>query len=311
MHQCAFQSTPAITGERARLNGPPLLAGPLVSIHARHYWRASPSRTLATCRQSRGFNPRPPLLASEPVYSPLIASSNTVSIHARHYWRASLPEHWKHSPPTQFQSTPAITGERAAWVTSKPSPIMPFQSTPAITGERALGRREVERRNRVSIHARHYWRASLMRGSTVLSEDLFQSTPAITGERAAAMRPSTTACWRFNPRPPLLASEPCPRPVIACTPVGFNPRPPLLASEPDWWRAAEWPGHVSIHARHYWRASRPALTPGESENGFNPRPPLLASEPMGCQAGAGGTVFQSTPAITGERAAPRWNRTAY
>ena len=84
----------------------------------------------------------------------------------------------------------------------------------------------------------------------------------------------------------------------------FNPRPPLLAGE-----TAEWPDragrvHVSIHARHYWRArqqthrskdhdqafqSTPAITGGRDHTCtsvrpatrcFNPRPPLLAGETM-------------------------------
>ena len=226
-----FQSTPAITGERAarehglvpvgwRFNPrPPLLASEpgaffgrpfklsvsiharhywrasrgapawcgwalRVSIHARHYWRASqpvsPRPTWARCC----FNPRPPLLASEPGYNAFLQALAAVSIHARHYWRAS----------------PAgRTGRMASW--------------------------------RVSIHARHYWRASRAGIAAQFALRRFQSTPAITGERAP------TGCG-------LTRSTPC-----------FNPRPPLLASEPGYNAFLQALAAVSIHARHYWRAS--------------------------------------------------------
>ena len=82
-----FQSMPAITGGRCH---PAWLqaGGPVVSIHARHYWRAmQPIRTgNALCQW--------------------------VSIHARHYWRAMrLPSRHPAGRP-RFQSTPAITGGR-------------------------------------------------------------------------------------------------------------------------------------------------------------------------------------------------------
>ena len=205
----------------------------VVSIHARHYWRASPFRTLRAAVAAVGFNPRPPLLASEPFPGsckprlhtrfnprpPLLASEpccgrrcvgcSVVSIHARHYWRAS-PGAW----PTglidhKFQSTPAITGERARF------------DAPDDCGWHI-----------VSIHARHYWRASPSHRDDTPNVTRFQSTPAITGERAAIVS---------MPWPPWRS---------------FNPRPPLLASEPADGKAAVGCLRVSIHARHYWRASR-------------------------------------------------------
>ena len=42
-----FQSTPAITGGRCRLMQTPQFILGLVSIHARHYWRAMPSHTVS------------------------------------------------------------------------------------------------------------------------------------------------------------------------------------------------------------------------------------------------------------------------
>ena len=53
------------------------------------------------------------------------------------------------------------------------------------------------------------------------------------------------------------------------------------------------------------RASEPALMalPGSVSSCFNPRPPLLASEPrLATRAAPAPALFQSTPAITGERA---------
>ena len=131
---------------------------------------------------------------------------------------------------------------------------------------------------------------------------VFQSTPAIAGERchdaaqragvleyvliharhrwrAVRRRPgSWCRATRFNPRPPSLASGARPRGGLPRWRRGFNPRPPSLASG-----ARRRPGPprrrpVSIHARHRWRAV-----------------------PASAAAAAAATVFQSTPAIAGER----------
>ena len=111
-----FQSTPAITGGRAlaQLTGSVVLD---VSIHARHYWRASP-------------------LEAQQLEAPL-----AVSIHARHYWRASLRPRVAQVVTGMFQSTPAITGGRASAAGSSLALTIGFQSTPAITGGRAAARR--------------------------------------------------------------------------------------------------------------------------------------------------------------------------
>ena len=131
-----FQSTPAITGERARavlvvdFDGlsfnprPPLLA-------------SEPMGTFSQPSNTRRFNPRPPLLASEPSGCDLRIGRRMVSIHARHYWRASLSDTSTAQPGPAFQSTPAITGERAPCADSDRRSVGAFQSTPAITGERA------------------------------------------------------------------------------------------------------------------------------------------------------------------------------
>ena len=56
----AFQSTPAITDERADTG-------------------------TGTGIGRKGFNPRPPLLTSEPTYNDFLTNDVDVSIHARHY----------------------------------------------------------------------------------------------------------------------------------------------------------------------------------------------------------------------------------
>ena len=129
-----FQSAPAITGGRSRPIAqhelvptrfnprPPSLAGDpglaikqllayLVSIRARHHWRAIRLRCLGRhcCRwfqsapaitggRSRhavvavfardSFNPRPPSLAGDPTALQFLFCGVIVSIRARHHWRA-------------------------------------------------------------------------------------------------------------------------------------------------------------------------------------------------------------------------------
>ena len=105
-----FQSTPAIAGGRS-LDRAHTMAIKIVSIHARHCWRAIRSQALkplswrvfqstpaiAGGRSSRlrvnrfclkGFNPRPPLLAGDPITGHAVDEGDAVSIHARHCWRA-------------------------------------------------------------------------------------------------------------------------------------------------------------------------------------------------------------------------------
>ena len=156
------------------------------------------------------FNPRPPLLASEP------AMSHTVP-----WWYCCFNPRppLLASEPTQALAMTAITGM--------------FQSTPAITGERANHRARA-----VAAHCRFNPRPPLL-----ASEPVFRFSGWL-------------GVWCFNPRPPLLASEPRRSWLNEPGGYGFNPRPPLLASEPPW-RPDPPAGRygVSIHARHYWRAS--------------------------------------------------------
>ena len=177
-----FQSTPAITGGRSA-DAEATIARQMVSIHARHHWRAIPA-TAAIQKGQPCFNPRPPSLAGDPCNC------------------------FKLSAPTEFQSTPAITGGRSSIVCAAVGVCM------------------------VSIHARHHWRAILAWVNQWSVMVKFQSTPAITGGRSEATRRIAESVNRFNPRPPSLAGDPAWGLVHHCLCACFNPRPPSLAGDP-------------------------------------------------------------------------------
>ena len=65
MSHARFQSTPASTGGRCRVEGVLMRLHVAVSIHARHYWRAMHSMARPFACISVSFNPRPPLLAGD------------------------------------------------------------------------------------------------------------------------------------------------------------------------------------------------------------------------------------------------------
>ena len=233
---------------------PPLLAGEStlhdvrqqqlkVSIHARHCWRANPSRGVLTFCFLLRFNPRPPLLAGESGPRPGWRATGLVSIHARHCWRAN-----PRTAPSARRFPWVSIHARHCW---RANPVLPWQEADSL---------------QVSIHARHCWRANptTRRGSRPTtwfqstpaiaggripqnprSNKLvieFQSTPAIAGGRIPALPGRTklaTAvsiharhCWRANPS---LAG------AVPAFIKGFNPRPPLLAGEShrtlDWYVA--------------------------------------------------------------------------
>ena len=322
-----FQSTPAITGGRDQ---PPPSGENMfhvVSIHARHYWRARPALIVGSHWSPLSFNPRPPLLAGETFRGETVRLAFGL-----------------------FQSTPAITGGRDAKYAMRAIVELWFQSTPAITGGRDIagmliagvahcfnprppllagetGAGAGERLTLiVSIHARHYWRARPSVSAAAPTPLKFQSTPAITGGRdihsAGCPRPrfgfqstpaitggrdeSTTkrlvSSIRFQSTPAITGGRDAIGLLVTLVTICFNPRPPLLAGETD-----------NVILTRYADAS------------FNPRPPLLAGEtrfglrsvwrlPVSIHArhywrarriGAEGSLrnglFQSTPAITGGR----------
>ena len=116
---------------------------------------------------------------------------------------------------------------------------------------RALGKAG---ERKVSIRARHCWRAMRWHGRRAIWNVKFQSAPAIAGGRCVIAGALLESRTRFNPRPPLLAGD-ATRPRQCCSRrPGFNPRPPLLAGDAPGQRRPRARREVSIRARHCWRA---------------------------------------------------------
>ena len=131
-----FQSTPAIAGERCAAAFHEAVDDYLVSIHARHRWRAV--RCLSVSIEDVG----------------------TVSIHARHRWRAVHSTLTVGAAAAVFQSTPAIAGERCVRAQAKQA-VFGRVSIHARHRWRAVpdGGQSLDDLIAVSIHARHRWRA--------------------------------------------------------------------------------------------------------------------------------------------------------
>ena len=155
-----------------------------------------------------------------------------VSIHARHYWRARRSRPKPNSHRLCFNPRPPLLAGETEHTHRKREAVL--VSIHARHYWRARPARLVLRPNipPVSIHARHYWRARRYPDRVAAMVGVFQSTPAITGGRDNESRHMRATDRRFNPRPPLLAGETTKR------------------------RTPQAQHHVSIHARHYWRARR-------------------------------------------------------
>jgi len=186
----------------------------------------------------------------------------------------------------------------------------------------------------VSIRARHRWRAILSSANSRAELTLFQSAPAIDGGRSACALGAFRHSAGFNPRPPSMAGDPgsmqgtCWGGQFQSAPAidggrsagrrcqgasrrRFNPRPPSMAGDPWPSHHLQLTGHVSIRARHRWRAiqgspargwmkrmfqSAPAIDGGRSvvcgvpaarRKSFNPRPPSMAGDPRVLAAAIG------------------------
>ena len=134
-----FQSAPAIAGGRSVPMGsvgrdwrcfnprPPLLAGDPVMD-------GTPLSTPLS------FNPRPPLLAGDPEAKAAKAEGSGVSIRARHCWRAIPVNLHLTNPRLRFQSAPAIAGGRSTCCCYDKLRHYSFQSAPAIAGGRSASR---------------------------------------------------------------------------------------------------------------------------------------------------------------------------
>ncbi len=198
----AFQSTPAIAGGRTDQ----------LAIH-----NVTPI----------GFNPRPPLLAGEPVLVPLLAIAR-----------------W-------FQSTPAIAGGRTHVAIVFPAEFNMFQSTPAIAGGRTS-----QSTSRAAIASKRFNpRPPLLAGEprrlphTQAQTILFQSTPAIAGGRTLYACVPSQALTAFQSTPAIAGGRTIPTLIDWPDSGCFNPRPPLLAGEPLLRQSFVWKQFFLVFAR--------------------------------------------------------------
>jgi len=154
----------------------------------------------------------------------------------------------------------------------------------------------------VSIRARHRWRAIPAKGMGITTQELFQSAPAIDGGRSRRCTGRSPRRASFNPRPPSMAGDPknccSSRQRWRC----FNPRPPSMAGDPRDHARADGRAHVSIRARHRWRAIQDPIHRGYTDALFQSAPAIDGGRSDPAAVGSGETSwFQSAPAIDGGR----------
>ncbi len=191
--QKQFQSAPAIAGGRcaglvvpqraqdvsirarhcwrAMLPGRPgRLPCPPVSIRARHCWRAMPCGGCRCRHRCVCFNPRPPLLAGDAPHGPVGVNVGM-----------------------KFQSAPAIAGGRCCAAGSRAAPSTSFNPRPPLLAGDAPVITHSPHHHKVSIRARHCWRAMLVQHRVDFALGEFQSAPAIAGGRCVG---DLGAVWR-------------------------------------------------------------------------------------------------------------------
>ena len=163
-----------------------------VSIHARHFWRASQEHA-GSDGFVRCFNPRPSFLAGEPGRGEQVVQASG-GFNPRPSFLAGEPRRLEHQRdrPGGFNPRPSYLagepGPRGKWAEK----LTCFNPRPSFLAGEPLPPGVTIARERVSIHARHFWRASRRSILTSRSRRLFQSTPVISGGRATAVAP--TAC---------------------------------------------------------------------------------------------------------------------
>ena len=154
----SFQSAPAIAGGRCIAHSSlPAELGMFQSAPA-----IAGGRCLQLSQEGRGvirFNPRPPLLAGDAAGAQGRGGGVEVSIRARHCWRAMLrpPRAWCET--CQFQSAPAVAGGRCCAVVRCRRDLSGFNPRPPLLAGDAQVTPKHLARWRVSIRARHCWRA--------------------------------------------------------------------------------------------------------------------------------------------------------
>ena len=203
-----------------------------VSIRARHCWRAM--RVIPNSRRTTesGFNPRPPWLAGDAQQIAHHPGRLTVSIRARHCWRAMPPQQQQPQGNSEFQSAPAIAGGRCCGPRIHSQRLGCFNPRPPLLAGDAFVVQCHGRQGRVSIRARHCWRAMPPSRRPCRARHRFQSAPAIAGGRCPPTASRATPSRAPFQSAPAIAGGRC-RAARAqdqhrrC----FNPRPPLLAGD--------------------------------------------------------------------------------
>ena len=207
----------------------------MVSIHARHYWRARPA-LLGRKALPALFQSTPAITGGRdhPCARREVASAG-VSIHARHYWRAR---------PLQLQLLDKIghvsIHARHYWRARRPTGATPAPRRsfnprpPLLAGETVRGH-----------SSGRFWRSFNPRPPLLAGE----TSPPPTCRRQ--MR-------RFNPRPPLLAGETALVRSIDAT-AAFQSTPAITGGR-------DLP-HVPICSDALWFQSTPAITGGRDEGG--------------------------------------------
>ena len=213
------------TGRRCRCFNPrpPLLAGDPagggqggggdgVSIRARHCWRAIQRPSGAASLSTSSFNPRPPLLAGDPISVINTDRTSKVSIRARHCWRA-IPRHRRrqHQHPHRFNPRPPLLAGDPGQARCRTRDLPGFNPRPPLLAGDPGHTGQSLPNTRVSIRARHCWRAIQQYGKLSHKGPEFQSAPAIAGGRSMITGARAFRSLSFNPRPPLLAGDPCRR----------------------------------------------------------------------------------------------------
>ena len=183
-----------------------------------------------------------------------------------------------------------------------------FQSAPAIAGGRISTASVASRPGSGRFNPRPPLLAGESTATTVTQSGprcFNPRPPLLAGESCGS--PRRTGGWRrFNPRPPLLAGESCNPPCCSAGRGCFNPRPPLLAGESLIKPATMQEYHVSIRARHCWRANPAAGVADGTIALFQSAPAIaggriILSSHLNCSP----MWFQSAPAIAGGRIRPQ------
>ena len=159
-----FQSAPAIAGGRCLIfvaqnptNG--------VSIRARHCWRAMLRDVWLQVGMGM-FQSAPAIAGGRcDLHRLLRAESKAVSIRARHCWRAMREAVIVKDAIKLFQSAPAIAGGRCRERGGHETRHHRFNPRPPLLAGDAEGDYWINRARRVSIRARHCWRAMRKRRS--------------------------------------------------------------------------------------------------------------------------------------------------